>query len=181
MLTSKSGMCKMAQGGLLGPVHARSRLGNRVCVSAWLRWHPGYYLGATYLLSRRGLRLLSRPGLRRSYCLSISAGLRRSYYLSACAGSGYYCISAARAAATIYLGMRGPPLLSRYTGCSYYLGICGPQLLSRYARAAATISARAAVRLSQRGLRRGYYLGVGCAATISAYAGRSYCLGMSAA
>ena len=150
--------CKMAQGGLSGPVHARSRaaISARAAptISAW-----------------------AAP----QHCLSISAGLHRSYYLSAGLHRGYY-----------YLGMRGPQLLSRHTwaaaaisvctGCSYYLGICGPQLLSRHARAAATISARAAVRLSQRGLRRGYYLGVGCAAaTISAYAGRGYCLGMSAA
>ena len=140
---------------MLGPVHACS-IGIRVCVSAWLRRAAA---------TRAAISAWAAPTISAwaapQHCLSISAGLHRSYYLSAGLHRGYYC-----------LGMRGLQLLSRYvcTGCSYYLGICGPQLLSRHARAAATISARAAVQLSQHGLRRGYYLGVGCAAaTISAY------------
>ena len=124
------------------------RRGYRVCVSigVWLRPRPGYYLGAgyTYYLDlgcTAATACLSRQGCAAA---TISVCTGRSYSLVGMRGWA--------AALTIYL--------------SIYLGMRGPQLLSRYARAAAT--AISAMRLSQRGLRRGYYLGVGCAAaTIS--------------
>ena len=119
-----AGVQRWHRGGLLGPVHARSRVG----------WRLGCH-------SRYSKRFACRCVLRGcgvAVCGYYYLGRMRYGYISACAAS-----------------------LSRQDAL---------RLLSRHARAAATISARAAVQLSQHGLRRGYYLGVGCAAaTISAY------------
>ena len=95
---------------------------------------------------------------------------------------GAYCVAAAWlcAATTISAGCAtaiSRPVLRRYLGrmrYGYYLGMRGPQLLSRRGQqcsylsmgcAAATISAWAALQLLSR----------------PTYAGRSYCLGISAA
>jgi hypothetical protein len=177
--TAQELSCKMAQGGLLGPVHACSRL-SRVrigvaaaapgllsisaraapTISAWaapqLLPVLSRQLRRSYYLGVRGQRLLLYLGMRGLQLLSRHAGL--SYYLSRHAGLQLLS-QHAWAAATI----------SVCTGCSYYLGMRGPQLLSRHGQqcgylsvgcAAATISAWAALQLLSRPTR--------AAATVSA-------------
>ena len=155
--------------------HKKSQCGYGATVRVWIRrslsciasksarWHRGACQAPSMLvpglLSRRVLRLLSRPGLRRSTaCLSrqgctaatISAYVGRSCYLgmhglqllsrhmraaatiSTCAGRSYYLGAGSSAAISAWAA---PRLLSRRgLRCSYYLGLRGPRLLSRHER-----------------------------------------------